>query len=75
MASKDVEQPCYTVQRRACVEIVSLPSIPAKPAAAASQTRQRENVVAAIMGHAKDVGITFNLYSSAELFELIASKR
>jgi integrase len=36
----------------------------------AEEAGQRENVVAAIMGHRKDVGITFNLYSKAELFEL-----
>ncbi len=36
----------------------------------AEEAGQRENVVAAIMGHRKDVGITFNLYSKAELSEL-----
>jgi integrase len=36
----------------------------------AEEAGQRENVVAAIMGHRKDVGITFNLYSKAELFTL-----
>lgn len=36
----------------------------------AEEAGQRENVVAAVMGHLKDKGITFGLYSKAELFEL-----
>lgn len=36
----------------------------------AEEAGQRENVVAAVMGHAKNVGLTFGLYSKAELGEL-----
>ena len=36
----------------------------------AEEAGQRENVVAAVMGHAKNVGLTFGHYSKAELTEL-----
>lgn len=36
----------------------------------AEEAGQRENVVAAIMGHRKNLGISFGLYSKAELVEL-----
>ncbi|MEK9279879.1 tyrosine-type recombinase/integrase [Bradyrhizobium sp. ISRA442] len=36
----------------------------------AEEAGQRENVVAAVMGHSKNVGLTFGHYSKAELTEL-----
>jgi len=36
----------------------------------AEEAGQRENVVAAVMGHMKNVGLTFGLYSKAELGDL-----
>jgi integrase len=36
----------------------------------AEDAGQRENVVAAVMGHSKNVGLTFGHYSGAELIEL-----
>lgn len=36
----------------------------------AEESGQRENVVAAIMGHRKELGISFGLYSKAELVKL-----
>jgi integrase len=36
----------------------------------AEEAGQRENVAAAVMGHSKDVGLTFGVYSKAELIGL-----